>query len=282
MRWWDHWLKGDRQRHRWTSRSCAPGCRSRSRPAPDYDERPGPLGRRAVAGRRPASSSRRLALERGHARRAPGAAIDAAHPLSPQTRRRRRRRLVRRTATRPTCPRDQRARTRSSLSFTSAPLDASRCELLGRPSSRCASPPTGRAALVAARLCDVAPDGASTLVTRGVLNLSHRDGHDGPRRSFPGERTTSSPAQGVGYACRPATACALALSTTLLAVALAVARAGDADGRDRRRRARSSSRCARRARRRTLRRVRPAETRRAARRRAGCDRAPPVPSSGAT
>ncbi|MDH2391714.1 CocE/NonD family hydrolase [Streptomyces sp. HNM0663] len=31
---------------------------------------------------------------------------------------------------------------------------------------------------VAARLCDVAPDGASTLVTRGVLNLAARHGHD--------------------------------------------------------------------------------------------------------
>ncbi len=31
---------------------------------------------------------------------------------------------------------------------------------------------------VIVRLCDVAPDGASVLVARGVLNLSHRDGHD--------------------------------------------------------------------------------------------------------
>jgi predicted acyl esterase len=32
-------------------------------------------------------------------------------------------------------------------------------------------------ALVAARLCDVGPDGASLLVARGLLNLSHRAGH---------------------------------------------------------------------------------------------------------
>ncbi len=30
------------------------------------------------------------------------------------------------------------------------------------------------------RLCDVAPDGSSLLVTRGVLNLTHRDGHAEP------------------------------------------------------------------------------------------------------
>ena len=31
-----------------------------------------------------------------------------------------------------------------------------------------------------ARLCHVAPDGTSTLVTRGVLNLTHRDSHEHP------------------------------------------------------------------------------------------------------
>ena len=33
-------------------------------------------------------------------------------------------------------------------------------------------------ALVAVRVCDVAPDGASTLIARGLLNLSRREGHD--------------------------------------------------------------------------------------------------------
>lgn len=35
-------------------------------------------------------------------------------------------------------------------------------------------------AMVAVRLCDVAPDGSSLLVSRGLLNLTHRDGHDVP------------------------------------------------------------------------------------------------------
>jgi uncharacterized protein len=38
------------------------------------------------------------------------------------------------------------------------------------------------------RLCDVAEDGASTLITRGLLNLSHRHGHDRPRPLEPGRR----------------------------------------------------------------------------------------------
>ena len=35
-------------------------------------------------------------------------------------------------------------------------------------------------ALVAVRLCDVAPDGVSSLVTYGVLNLAHRESHARP------------------------------------------------------------------------------------------------------
>jgi hypothetical protein len=43
-------------------------------------------------------------------------------------------------------------------------------------------------AMVAARLSDVAPDGRATRVTYGLLNLTHRDGHDEPAPMEPGER----------------------------------------------------------------------------------------------
>jgi putative CocE/NonD family hydrolase len=42
-------------------------------------------------------------------------------------------------------------------------------------------------ALVAARLCDVWPDGSSTLITRGILNLSQRNGKSQPEAMTPGE-----------------------------------------------------------------------------------------------
>jgi hypothetical protein len=42
-------------------------------------------------------------------------------------------------------------------------------------------------ALVAARLCDVWPDGSSTLITRGILNLSQRQGKSNPESMTPGE-----------------------------------------------------------------------------------------------
>ena len=43
-------------------------------------------------------------------------------------------------------------------------------------------------AQVAARLCDVAPDGTALQISRGVLNLTHRDGHEQPAAVVPGER----------------------------------------------------------------------------------------------
>lgn len=42
-------------------------------------------------------------------------------------------------------------------------------------------------AQVAVRLTDVAPDGTSTLVTFGVLNLAHRNSHEFPERLVPGQ-----------------------------------------------------------------------------------------------
>jgi putative CocE/NonD family hydrolase len=84
-------------------------------------------------------------------------------------------------------PVDQRAEDGRSLTFTSAPL-AAPLELLGFPEVELALSADRPAALVAVRLCAVAPDGASLLVTRGVLNLTHLDGHAEPRPLTPGRR----------------------------------------------------------------------------------------------
>lgn len=53
-----------------------------------------------------------------------------------------------------------------------------RIEILGRPRVRLRLRMDVPAGQVIARLCDVAPDGSSTLVTRGALNLSARQGRD--------------------------------------------------------------------------------------------------------
>jgi uncharacterized protein len=81
---------------------------------------------------------------------------------------------------------DQRGEDGRSLCFDSAPL-RERTEMLGYAGVDVTVVPTTEVAQLAVRLCDVAPDGRSTLVSFGVLNLTHRDGHDEPRALVPGE-----------------------------------------------------------------------------------------------
>ncbi|CAM5252646.1 peptidase S15 [Streptomyces spiroverticillatus] len=74
-------------------------------------------------------------------------------------------------------PPDQRDEDAKSASFDFPVTDAP-IEILGRAKVRLRltmDVPQGQAI---ARVCDVAPDGSSTLVTRGVLNLSARNGRD--------------------------------------------------------------------------------------------------------
>jgi putative CocE/NonD family hydrolase len=84
---------------------------------------------------------------------------------------------------------DQRAEDGQSLSFTSDPLEAP-MEILGFPEVTLALASDRPLALVAARLCDVAPDGASTLVSWGLLNLTHHESHAQPAPLVPGQRYT--------------------------------------------------------------------------------------------
>ena len=82
---------------------------------------------------------------------------------------------------------DQRADDGRALCFTFDPLDE-RIELLGNARLELELESDCPVAQVAARLCDVAPDGSSLLVTRGALNLTHRDSHEHPEPLVPGRR----------------------------------------------------------------------------------------------
>jgi hypothetical protein len=73
------------------------------------------------------------------------------------------------------------------LTFESDPL-TERMEILDAPRLRVILASDTPQAQVAVRLCDVAPNGTSTLITRGVLNLAHRDGHERPSPLVAGER----------------------------------------------------------------------------------------------
>ena len=86
----------------------------------------------------------------------------------------------------PETPGDQRADDGMSVTFDSAPL-AEDLDILGAPRIALgitSDQPDGQ---VAVRLCHVHPDGASTRITYGVLNLAHRDGHETPQPMTPGD-----------------------------------------------------------------------------------------------
>ncbi len=84
-------------------------------------------------------------------------------------------------------PPDQRPDDGLSLSFDSEPL-AEPIEILGVPVARLELAADRPQALVVVRLCDVWPDGASTLITRGLKNLTHRTSDEHPEPLVPGER----------------------------------------------------------------------------------------------
>lgn len=86
-------------------------------------------------------------------------------------------------------PADQRPDDGNSLSFDTAELPEP-LEILGFPVARLVVSADRPLALIAVRLCDVWPDGASYLITRGFLNLTHRHSHEDLERLEPGRRYT--------------------------------------------------------------------------------------------
>ena len=185
LRWWDRWLKGLRNGidaepalRAWIQESVPP--------LSDYDERPG----RWVAERKWPPRRRPRLLHLGDGRlldRRPRGEIVLTH-ASP---------LVTGITWGEWCPygfpgelpSDQRPDDGRSLCFDGAPLTES-LDLLGAPVLQLRLAVDRPAALIAARLCDVAPDGSSRLMSYGILNLSHRDGHDRVVPTTPGEPVT--------------------------------------------------------------------------------------------
>ena len=86
-------------------------------------------------------------------------------------------------------PGDQRDDDARSLSFDSGPLDAA-LDILGAPTVTLDIEVDQPGAFVCARLCDIAPNRASTRVSFGLLNLTHRNGHENPEPLIAGTRYT--------------------------------------------------------------------------------------------
>jgi hypothetical protein len=87
----------------------------------------------------------------------------------------------------PDLPYDQREEDGGSLVFDGAVL-TERIEILGAPEVDLEFAVDRPAAMVGVRLSDVAPDGRATRISYGLLNLTHRDGHDRPEALVPGRR----------------------------------------------------------------------------------------------
>ena len=183
LRWWDHWLKGtdtgimaEPMLRVWMQESVTP--------KPFYKQRPG----RWVAESQwpsPRITLQRHWLDPGRLTRVPTVKTQLDF-RSPQT-----------TGfgagewcgfgAPGEAPLDQRGDDGCSLTFDSEPL-RERIEILGAPVATLEIAADQTVAFIAVRLNDIARGGASTRVTYGLLNLTHRDGHDHPEPLKPGDR----------------------------------------------------------------------------------------------
>jgi putative CocE/NonD family hydrolase len=82
-------------------------------------------------------------------------------------------------------PQDQRPDEAHSLVYDWPTLDRE-LEILGHPRATIRLTSSAPVAYLSAKLCDVHPDGTSQLVTRGLLNLTHRDSSERPSPVAPG------------------------------------------------------------------------------------------------
>jgi putative CocE/NonD family hydrolase len=82
-------------------------------------------------------------------------------------------------------PDDQRPDEERSLTYTWEPLERE-LEILGHPRLQVRVASAVPVAYLSAKVCDVFPDGSSSLVVRGLLNLTHRHGPEHPTPLTPG------------------------------------------------------------------------------------------------
>ncbi|CQR46263.1 Cocaine esterase [Paraliobacillus sp. PM-2] len=84
-------------------------------------------------------------------------------------------------------PGDQRTENGKSVVFTSKPFEET-TDLLGHPELHAELSSDQENALLIVRLCDKAPTGESTLISWGLLNLTHRNSHEHPELLEPGKK----------------------------------------------------------------------------------------------
>ena len=183
LRWWDYWLKGvdtgvmdEPMLRAWMTESV--------KPATHHDALPG----RWIAEPSwppPGVTPRRLFLTDAGLREA-AAPLTARAVCSPQTVGKGGGYWVPFGRGRDQAG-DQQEDDARSLTFETPPLDAP-IEILGAPIVTLDVASDRPIANLVVRLCDVYPSGKSLRVSYGVLNLTHREGHEQPALLAPGER----------------------------------------------------------------------------------------------
>ena len=183
--WWDRWLKGiengtenEPMFRVWMQYSVPP--------TTSYIERP---GRWVAEPSWPSSNIRFLQWKLDAGRLAPSAEEIGEQPLSIQSPL-----AVGLFAGKwcsyqapPDLPHDQRQEDGGALVFESGFLDED-LEILGAPTVELELSSNEPVAMVAVRLSDVQPDDKATRITYGLLNLTHRNGHENPQPLEPGRR----------------------------------------------------------------------------------------------
>ncbi len=187
LRWWDHWLKGkdtgimDEPMIRAYMQDTAP-------PSTAYESRP---GRWVGVDAWPSASVEHVTRPLGEGFiGAPGQTLPPAdvRTLSPLS--------VGLYAGKwcsysgaPDLPHDQREEDGGAVVFETAELNED-LEIFGAPFVDLEISSDQPQAMAAIRLSDVRPGGQATRVTYGLLNLTHRDGHEQPEPLKPGQRYT--------------------------------------------------------------------------------------------
>ncbi|MBY5161351.1 CocE/NonD family hydrolase [Salsipaludibacter albus] len=188
VRWWDRWLKGidngvddEPMLRAWMQDSVPPTASYRHRPGRWVAEPSWPSDRITMV-RRPLGNGR---LEPRDRVEEDDVALTIQSPLGVGS-------FAGKWCSYGAAPdlaHDQRQEDGGALVFDSDPL-AEPVEVLGAPTVRLRLAADQPTAMVAVRLSDVAPDGAATRVTYGLLNLTHRDGGRHPQHLEPGRVVT--------------------------------------------------------------------------------------------
>lgn len=187
VRWWDHWLKEERGNGAMDGPALTIWMQDSAPPATTYERRPGRwVGEESWPSENVVPTRYPLGFYSIHA---PGEECRHGDPRSVRSPL-----SVGQFAGKwcsynapPDMPYDQREEDGGSLVFTSLPLTET-LEVLGAPVVELDLSVDEPCAQVIVRLSDIGPDGESTRVSYGVLNLNHHAGADAPRDLVPGER----------------------------------------------------------------------------------------------